>query len=258
MWDKTMKASTNTNSCARSEDLVTYLYGEASLDEAKDFEAHVELCASCRKELMSFGAVRQAVGEWRNLSLGALASPAFEADATRGFAPAVIASRRRSAMLALREFFQLSPAWMRAATAIVALLFCALAAIAVAYFVRQPQTVVVEKPVKFGYSEQEVEEKIAAAIKKQNESQARDAAIPLPEDVAEVARNEQRKAQPSINRNASGSAQMANKTRRQPAAPRTRVRPSVELQASTDYLPFTASTDDEQLPTLTDLVDDAN
>ena len=251
-----MKMSTSTNSCARAEDLVTYLYNEATRDEAKDFEGHVRQCATCRTELATFGDAREAMGEWRQQALGSLASPAFEANEARAFAPAVVPARRRSGLAALREFFALSPVWMRAATAVVAVAFCALAAIAVAYFVRQPQTVIVEKSVKSGYSQEEVEAKIAEAIKRQNDSQVNEVAIPSPEQVSIVG-TERRKAQPQINRNASGSSQTANNNRRQPAAPRTRVRPSVEL-ASTDYLPFTASADDKPLPALTDLVDDAN
>lgn len=252
-----MTMSTSTNSCARAEDLVTYLYNEATQDEAKDFEAHIRQCASCSTELAAFGDVREAIGEWRQQSLGSLAAPAFEANGARAFAPDVAPARRRSGLAALREFFALSPTWMRAATAVVAVAFCALAAIAVAYFVRQPQTVLVEKPVKTGYSKEEVEAQIAAALKKQNEVPVKEeAALPSPEHV-ELAGNERPKAQPQSNRHTSGSSQVANNSRKQPSAPRTRVRPSVEL-ASTDYLPFTASTDDKPLPALTDLVDDAN
>jgi hypothetical protein len=256
MWDKTMRMSTSTNSCARAEDLVTYLYNEATQMEAKDFEAHVRQCASCRAELADFGGVREAVGQWRQHSLGALASPAFEANAAKVFAPDVAPARRRSGLAALREFFALSPTWMRAATAVIAVAFCALAAIAVAYFVRQPQTVIVEKPVKAGYSKEEVEAQIASALKRQNELQVKEAALPSPEPVS-VAGVDQRKAQPQSKRNTSSSSQVASNNRQQPSASRTRVRPSVEL-ASTDYLPFTASSDDKPLPALTDLVDDAN
>lgn len=252
-----MRMSTSTNSCARAEDLVTYLYNEATQMEAKDFEAHVRQCASCRTELSAFGDVREAVGEWRQQSLGSLASPAFEANAARAYASVVAPARRRSGLAALREFFALSPVWMRAATALVAVAFCALAAIAIAYFVRQPQTMIVEKPVKAGYSEEEVEARIAEALKRQDESRVKEAAaIPSPEHV-EVTGVERSKAQPQGNRHTSGSSQMANNKGKQPSAPRARVRPSVEL-ASTDYLPFTASADDTPLPALTDLVDDAN
>ena len=69
-WDKIMPETTSTNLCARAEDLVAYLYNEATRDEAKDFEAHLHHCASCRTELAAFGGVREALGEWRMQALG--------------------------------------------------------------------------------------------------------------------------------------------------------------------------------------------
>ena len=256
MLDKMMRETTRKNLCERAEDLVAYLYNEATRDEAKDFETHLHHCASCRAELTTFGDVREAMGEWREQALGSLASPAFDADTTRAFASAATPVRRRSALVALREFFTLSPAWMRGATAAIALVFCALVAIAVAYFVQQPQTVIVENPSKTGYTEEEVQARIAQAIKQQNDSQVKDAPVPSPERVR-MASNEKTKEQSQIERNVSSNPQMATNNRRRQPAGRTRVQPSVEL-ASTDYLPFTASGDDEKLPALTDLVDDDN
>lgn len=247
-----MKVPDNENLCARAEDLVTYMYGEAPRNEALAFEQHLEQCALCRTELASFGDVRQVMTEWRQQALGTNASPAFEADTARSFAPV----RRRSALAALREFFTLSPVWMRAATAAVAIIFCALAAIAVAYFAQSPQTIIVEKQVMPGYSRQEVETQIAEAIKKHDESQLKDEEPTSPENVT-VADIKKRQAQPSIERKASGGGAQPANNRRQSIATRRRVQPSVEL-ASADYLPFTASTADDELPALTDLVDDAN
>lgn len=252
-----MKDSTSTNLCARAEDMVTYLYGEATRDESKDFEQHMQHCSLCRSELATFGDVREAMGEWRQQALGSLTSPTVEADAARHFAPLVANIQRRSALAALREFFTLSPTWMRAATAVAILVFCALAAIAVAYFVQQPQTVVTQTQDKSGYSQKEVEEKIADALRKQNESQLKDAPVPSPEKVT-VANNEQPESQPQINRKASGASQLTKNNRRQQAAPRTIASPSKMELASTDYLPFTAPRDEEKLPSLADLVDEDN
>jgi Putative zinc-finger len=252
-----MRISTSTNSCARNEEMVTYLYGEATRDEAKEFEKHLQNCSSCRSELATFGDVREAMGEWRQQALGSLTSPALEAHAARHFAPAAASTRRRSAIAALREFFTLSPTWMRAATAVAALVFCALAAIAVAYFVQKPQTVVVETQAKSGYSEKEVESKIAAAIEKQKASQVKDAPTPSPER-PQVARNEQPKVTDQVRRNTSGAIRIASNNRKQQAVPRTLARSSKTELASTDFLPFTAPGDEESLPSLTDLVDDDN
>lgn len=252
-----MKVSTNTNSCARAEEMVTYLYGEATPNEARDFEKHLQNCSACGSELATFGDVREAMGEWRQQALGSLTSPAWEANAARHFAPDAAPPRRRSALAALREFFTLSPMWMRAATAIAVIVFCALAAISVAYFVRQPQTVIIEKEGKSGYSDKEVEAKIANAIKKQNELQMKDAPIASPEKIT-VARDEQPKGHLWTKRNASASPQLVNNKRRQQVVPRS-VAPSSKMElASSDFLPFTAPGEEEKLPSLSDLVDDDN
>jgi anti-sigma factor RsiW len=253
-----MNDSTSTNICARAEDMVTYLYGEATPNEAGDFEKHIKLCSSCRSELATFSDVREAMGEWRQQALGSLTSPAVEAEAHRNFAPVAAPARRRSALAAMREFFSLSPSWMRAATAAAVLVFCALAAIAVAYFVRQPQTVVVQTPGKPGYSEKEVEAKIADALRKQNEAKVKDAPVPSPEKDT-VANNEQPKIQPQLKRRASATTQFVKNNRKQQVVtPRIVTRPSKMELASTDFLPFTAPRDEEKLPSLADLVDEDN
>jgi hypothetical protein len=253
-----MKDSTNTSLCARAEDMVTYLYSEATPAEAKDFEQHIKLCSTCRSELASFSDVREVMGEWRQQSLGSLTSPAIEADTARHFAPAITPARRRSAVAAFREFFTLSPMWMRAATAVAALMFCALAVIAVAYFTRQPQTVVVQTPGEQGYSAKEVEAKIADALRKQNEARVKDTPIPSPENV-KIASDEQPKVNNKFKRSASVAPQLAsNNRRRQGVAPRNLPRPSKMELASTEFLPFTAPSDEEKLPSLADLVDEDN
>jgi hypothetical protein len=252
-----MKVSTSTNLCARAEEMVTYLYGEATLAEANDFEKHLQNCSSCSSELATFGQVREAVGEWREQALGSLTSPAFAANAARHFTPAEAPVRTRSAIAALREFFTLSPAWMRAATAVAAVVFCALAVIAVAYFARRPQAVVVEPPGKSGYSDKEVEAKIAEALKKHNESQVKETPIHSPES-AMIVNNNQPEAPTRIKHNAAGAPQLASKNSGRRVAPRIAARPTEVELASKDFLPFTAPTEEEKLPTLADLVDDDN
>jgi anti-sigma factor RsiW len=248
-----MHDSIDKNMCARAEEMVTFLYGEATREEAKAFEQHMQQCSGCRSELAAFGDVRAAVGQWRQQALGTMASPAVEIQGARNFATA----QRRSALAALREFFTLSPTWMRAATGVAAIVFCALAAIAVAYFVQQPQTVVVEKPFNSGYTEKEVEEKIALALKKQNESPVKDTPEVSAQQVA-TARDEQSIAQPEIKRRASAASQLAKNNRRPQVMPRVVSRSSKMELASADYLPFTAPGDEEKLPSLADLVDEDN
>jgi phosphoenolpyruvate carboxylase len=122
------------NECGRGEQLVAYLYGESNADERAGFERHLSACVACSEELAAFGQVREAVGAWRAELL--THAPAF---ATAELMPAVSASRaasvateRRTAWGALREFFALSPAWLRYGSVTAALVVCALAALAVA------------------------------------------------------------------------------------------------------------------------------
>jgi anti-sigma factor RsiW len=177
--------------CARADELVTYLYGEAGEAEAKDFENHIGHCALCRTELSAFGQVRGSLGEWRKQSLGSLGSPAFEANAGRVLDTIRTTSeRKRSAFAALREFFSLSPVWVRAGVVAASAAVCALAVMAVAHaeirwdtngvsfrtglarerVVERTKTVEVEKPVKVGYSQEEVERIVADRISQERES----------------------------------------------------------------------------------------
>jgi hypothetical protein len=70
-----METKINSNvKCNRQEDLVTYLYDEASQDERQAFELHLGQCASCRTEFNDFASVRDSLGSW-NLDFEASAPP---------------------------------------------------------------------------------------------------------------------------------------------------------------------------------------
>ena len=233
-----------SNSCGRAEALVTYLYGEATADEARDFEGHLRQCAACRTELADFGGVREAIGDWRLQALGQLAHTAAEPDAPPLYNAAETPRRRHaSALAALREFFALSTAWTRAATVAVAVAFCALAVIAVAHFFEQPRTLVVTEQIKSGFSREEVDAMIAEAMRQQQKP--REQERPAPVEIRQA-----NGTQPEV-------ASRNRRERRVVAQPRQSARPSTEL-ASTEYLPFTAGQEDEELPTLADLLDDTN
>jgi len=134
-----MNETLKANDCERGAELVAYFYGEASATERESFDAHLARCGACRDELAAFAGVREAVGHWRSEILNS--APAFSFAGT--IAPSSSASsqevrretvapqmQRRSARAAFREFFTLSPAWLRAGLAAAALLLCALAALA--------------------------------------------------------------------------------------------------------------------------------
>ena len=132
--------------CHRSEDLVTYLYNEASAAEAQDFANHVETCEACRAEFAGFSQVHDSILLWRNEALGSAFSPAPQAvevlaeakTDSRRFVPH---ERKLPALAALREFFNVSPLWLRGATAFAALLLCVLAVLAVSRLSQGPPQV---------------------------------------------------------------------------------------------------------------------
>ncbi|HEX8706971.1 MAG TPA: hypothetical protein VF723_01810 [Pyrinomonadaceae bacterium] len=250
-----MRETHETISCERAEDLVAYLYGEAEdAGAAVEFENHLRDCAACRAELSAFAGVRELVGQWRRQSLGALVSPALQFETS----PASSAPEKRSALAALRQFFTLSPAWMRAATVSAALLFCVLAVIAIAHFKAEPATVVVEKVVQTGISQAELEAGVEEARRQER------AAAPIKQSTqlpgtrnASAGSNRQRPAnRPSEMRTALVAA-----TGRTPRLNARSSPPRATQLASADpaaELPFTASNEEQKLPRLYDLVEDSN
>ena len=122
--------------CHRSEDLVTYLYNEASAAEAQDFATHVETCEACRAEFAVFSQVHESILLWRNEALGSAFSRAPQtvpvlAEGTTDSRQFGRHERKLPALAALREFFSVSPLWLRGATAFAALLLCVLAVLTV-------------------------------------------------------------------------------------------------------------------------------
>src|SRR5438067_1908741 len=133
--------------CHRSEDLVTYLYNEASAAEAQDFATHVETCEACRAEFAVFSQVHESILLWRNEALGSAFSPAPQAapvpaEAATDSRQFVRHERKLSALAALREFLSISPLWLRGATAFAALLLCMLAVLTVSQLSQRRNQVV--------------------------------------------------------------------------------------------------------------------
>ncbi|HKO97670.1 MAG TPA: zf-HC2 domain-containing protein [Pyrinomonadaceae bacterium] len=113
--------------CGREEELVSFLYGELNSAEKAEFHRHLATCTGCKSQLMSFTDLRESVVAWRNETIGTL-TPAVSPR------PVVIDRPQPSAWAAIREFFNLSPLWMKGSVAFASLLFCLLAVLAVARF----------------------------------------------------------------------------------------------------------------------------
>lgn len=164
--------------CERGEELVAYLYGEATKEEAGLFRRHLEACAVCREELVALGGVRAGLGAWRAEALGTVPSLNIE----EALAPSTVlpaASRKRSARAALREFFSLSPLWLRAGAFAATLAVCTLAALTLAraevrwgsdglaFRAGAAETVVkerVEVPVQSGYTDEQLNAIVALKV----------------------------------------------------------------------------------------------
>lgn len=110
--------------CGRENDLVAFLYGELDDADLKSFLAHRAECAICREESAAFHSVRESIVDWRNETLGrsAVIAPAIAPYAR---------SERKSALVAIRAFFEFSPLWMKGAVGFAAVLFFIFAGLAI-------------------------------------------------------------------------------------------------------------------------------
>jgi anti-sigma factor RsiW len=151
--------------CHRAEDLVSYLYGEAGPTDALDFRNHLQQCDACRSEFTAFNQLHSSIQDWRNEALGTSFEPAAAAMRARDATQFVHQERKLSALAALREFFTVSPLWLRGAIGFAALLLCALAVMMVTRVPRKPvETVEVDNQPK--YSEQQLRTAVNEAVER--------------------------------------------------------------------------------------------
>ena len=142
-------------SCHRADDLLAYLYEEANEAEKRDFARHLDGCAPCHDELTAFQATRADLGAWRNEMLGT--APARSVAEVRP-TPSLAA-----AWAAWREFFALSPLWLRGATAFASLAFVGLMVFALTNAkVAAPTNVATTAPQ--GATETEIKSRVEAAV----------------------------------------------------------------------------------------------
>ncbi len=155
--------------CHRAEDLVTYLYGEATAEEARDFTAHLQQCDACRAEFNVFNHVHESIVTWRNEALGPIAAVVPAQENISVVSPEIVPhGRRLPALAALREFFTVSPLWLRGATAFAGLLLCALLIFAAARLWRQPTSNGNEAKYTEQQFQQAVDKKVAEQVAKLN------------------------------------------------------------------------------------------
>jgi anti-sigma factor RsiW len=244
-------ATDDARECDRAADLVAYLYGEAAPAEAEGFRRHLQACAVCREELSAFGAVREAVGEWRAEALNVPPSLALH----EAFAPAARAMptqpRERSALAALREFFSLSPLWLKAGACAATLAALTLARAEVRWDAEglafrtgaraespapNAAGVRVEEPAPEGYTPEQLEEVVKRRLEMARADWESKQAQPTPEEV----NGGRRKSPPRLQ-----EASNSTPPRRKRAAPRATRRERQNFE------------DEDTLPRLSDLLSDA-
>ena len=143
--------------CERADELMGFLYGELNDVETRAFQGHLQQCSTCNSELNSFGDIRKSVIAWRNESFNSLSSPGVNVPAPKP-----------SAVAALREFFNLSPAWMKATVGFASLLFCVFAVLAV-FGLRQssdPTIVKVDTPPSADQIDAVVKQRVEDELKR--------------------------------------------------------------------------------------------
>ena len=157
----------NSPNCERASDLIAFLYNEANESEARDFELHLKECASCREEVGSFGLVRESITAWRDEALSGFVST-----------PLAATVRKKSAMAALREFFDLSPLWLKGATGFAVVAFCVLAVLALNRTERGSAGSIAESP-NATYTQADIDRAVREALAKHQDSMQ---PIPVPEE----------------------------------------------------------------------------
>ncbi|MFN2511051.1 MAG: anti-sigma factor [Pyrinomonadaceae bacterium] len=155
-----MSEISNAPRCEREDDLIAFFYGEIEERAAQDFERHLLNCGACESELAAFKQIRSSVVAWRRETVGAATVTSVSASPAVGRASHL---GRPSAMAAFRQFFDLSPLWMKASIAFASVLFCVVSALALAHLFENPQPVV--KADEQRYTEKELQSKIQDALK---------------------------------------------------------------------------------------------
>ena len=166
--------------CHRAEDLVTYLYGEAGESDARDFREHLQQCDACRSEFAVFSQVHDSILVWRNEALSPAFNPAAIAvDSAVDSSQFVRYERKLSALAALREFFSVSPLWLRGATAFAGLLLCGLLVWAISRTWQKPAVIANGEPKL--YTQSDLNKAIAEA--KSQAAQIQQAPASKPDEV---------------------------------------------------------------------------
>jgi putative zinc finger protein len=140
--------------CERAPDLMAFLYQEMDERETREFRLHLQQCNSCCQEVTSLAVVRESITTWRD-------------EALAGFVSTPVTPKPgKSAIAALRQFFDLSPLWLKGATAFAMVAFFVVAALALVKLQTTKVPTTANADVK--YTEQDVDRFVKEALAKQD------------------------------------------------------------------------------------------
>ena len=205
-----------TQHCERAPNLIAFLYGEADEHETREFKLHLQQCSTCREEATSFGVVRESITAWRD-------------EALAGFVltPLAAQPQRKSALAALRQFFDLSPLWLKGATAFAAVTFCVL--VGLVLFRSDNDHVVTTNPHPDAvYSKQDVDRIVRETLAKQQNVQPPTRETPPGPEIA------RKSSKPKLKSSRSSSTQFARTQRPLSRAEREQLAAELRLLATGD------------------------
>lgn len=142
------------NTCERAPELIAFLYNEMDERETSSFRLHLQECGQCRDEVASLGVVRESITAWRDEALAGFVSTPVTTRQTK---------QSKSAIAAIRQFFDLSPLWLKGATAFALVAICTLVGLAVLKL--RTNNVPAEPNAK--YTEQDLNDRVNEALAKQ-------------------------------------------------------------------------------------------
>jgi len=154
-----MNERQHSPACERASDLIAFIYNEVDEREAQEFQLHLRECSSCREEAASFGVVRESITAWRDEALAGFVST-----------PVATKSHKKSAFAALRQFFDLSPLWLKGATAFAILTFCVLVGIVLFKSNDRELSSAKDQNPNAIYTPQDVDRMVKEALAKQQEN----------------------------------------------------------------------------------------
>ncbi len=213
--------------CERGSDLISFLYGEidehSARDFEQDFEQHLMNCAECESALGAFKQVRSAVVAWRQESLGGATANSVSVSTAVDRASGL---GKPSAIAAVRQFFDLSPLWMKGSIAFASVLFCLFSVLALAHLFENPKPVVAADEKL--YSADELKAKIEDALK--SAPQVRQAQNPATRPTTDANNNQQDRIQRRPDKQPSERVAANPKVRRGPLTKSEREQLAADLR----------------------------